>query len=45
MFTLARASPRFTEGRQQRIRQLFYRMKLNDDDLDTLFSVMKAIAR
>jgi tRNA/rRNA methyltransferase len=39
------ASPRFTEVRQQRIRQLFYRMKLNDDDLDSLFSVMKALAK
>lgn len=39
------ASPRFTEARLQRIRQLFHRMKLNDDDLDTLFSVMKALAK
>ncbi|MEQ1918902.1 MAG: RNA methyltransferase [Elusimicrobiota bacterium] len=39
------ASPRFTEARQQRIRQLIYRMKLNDEDLDTWFSVMKAIAK
>lgn len=39
------ASPRFTGERQQRIRQLFYRLKLNDDDYDTLFSVMKGISR
>ena len=39
------ASPRFTEARQRRIRQMFYRMKLNADDLDTLFSVMKTLAK
>jgi tRNA/rRNA methyltransferase len=39
------ASPRFNEVRQRRIRQLFHRMKLNDNDLDTLFSVMKALAK
>lgn len=38
------ASPRFTEVKARRIRQMIYRMKLNDDDLDTLFSVMKGIA-
>ena len=39
------ASPRLTEVRLRRIRQMFYRMKLNDNDFDTLFSVMKALAR
>lgn len=39
------ASPRFTEERQRRIRQLFYRMNLDDDDFDMMFSVMKALAK
>ncbi|MDD5303542.1 MAG: RNA methyltransferase [Elusimicrobia bacterium] len=39
------ASPRFTEERQRRIRQLFYRMNLDDTDYDVLFSVMKALAK
>lgn len=39
------ASPRYTKVRMQRIRQMFYRMNLNDDDLDQLFSVMKALAK
>lgn len=39
------ASPRFTEERLRRIRQMIYRMKLNDDDVDTLFSVMKSLAK
>lgn len=39
------ASPRFTEERQRRVRQMLYRMKLNDDDYDTLFSVMKALSK
>jgi len=39
------ASPRFNEERQRRVRQLFYRMKLNDTDYDVLFSVIKALSR
>jgi len=39
------ASPRFTEVKGRRIRQMFYRMKLNDDDLDTMFSVMKTLSK
>lgn len=39
------ASPRFTGERQQRIRQLLFRLQLNDDDCDTLFSVLKGIAK
>jgi tRNA/rRNA methyltransferase len=39
------ASPRLTEVRQRRIRQMFYRLKLNDDDFDMMFSVMKALAK
>jgi len=39
------ASPRFTQARQQRARQLLYRLSVNDADLDTLFSVFKGLAR
>ena len=39
------ASPRFTSGRMQRVRQMLYRLQLNDMDYDILFSVFKAIAR
>lgn len=39
------ASPRFTQARQQRIRQVLHRMKLNDEDLDTMFSVMKSLSK
>ncbi len=39
------ASPRFNEERQRRVRQLFFRMNLNDNDYDVLFSVMKAISK
>lgn len=39
------ASPRFTQQRQLRVRQLLYRMNLNDDDYDVLFSVMKALSK
>ncbi len=39
------ASPRFTKARQQRARQMLYRMRLDDVDLDVLFSVLKAVAR
>ncbi len=38
------ASPRFTEARQRRIRQLIYRLNLNDTDFNQLFAVMKALA-
>lgn len=39
------ASPRFNEERQRRVRQLLFRMNLNDNDYDILFSVMKALAK
>lgn len=39
------ASPRFTEERQLRVRQLMYRLNLSDTDYDVLFSVMKAISK
>ena len=39
------ASPRLTEVRQRRIRQLFYRLNLNDNDFDMMFSVMKALVK
>lgn len=39
------ASPRFTEERQRRIRQMLFRLRLNDDDFDTLFSVMKGLSK
>lgn len=39
------ASPRFTGERQRRIRQLFFRLRLNDDDFDMMFSVMKALSK
>lgn len=39
------ASPRFTQERQLRVRQLLYRMNLSDEDYDVLFSVMKALSK
>lgn len=39
------ASPRFTEERQRRIRQMLFRLRLNDDDFDMLFSVMKGLSK
>ncbi|MCR4296976.1 MAG: RNA methyltransferase [Elusimicrobia bacterium] len=39
------ASPRFNEERQRRVRQVLFRMNLNDNDYDILFSVMKAISK
>lgn len=39
------ASPRFTEERRLRVRQLLYRMNLSDTDYDVLFSVMKALSK
>lgn len=38
-------SPRFTEARQRRVRQMLYRLKLNDADFDLLFSVMKGLSQ
>lgn len=40
-----RANHRFTSGRLQRIRQMFYRMKLDDEDFDLLFSVLHELAK
>lgn len=39
------ASPRLSEERQQRIRQMLFRLHLNDDDFDMLFSVMKTLSK
>lgn len=39
------ASPRFTQERQLRVRQLLYRMNLSDTDYDVLFSVMKTLSK
>ena len=39
------AAPRFTAARLQRIRQMLYRLKLDDEDFDLLFSVMSELAR
>lgn len=39
------ASPRFNEERQRRVRQVLFRMNLNDNDYDVLFSAMKAISQ
>ena len=39
------AAPRFTPARLQRIRQMFYRLKLDDEDFDLLFAVMSELAR
>ncbi|MEK7234553.1 MAG: RNA methyltransferase [Elusimicrobiota bacterium] len=38
------ASSRITEVRQRRIRQMLYRLRLDDPDFDLLFSVMKNLA-
>ena len=38
------ASPRFSEERQRRMRQMLFRLHLDDDDFDMLFSVMKGLA-
>jgi tRNA/rRNA methyltransferase len=38
-------APRFTAARLQRIRQMFYRLKLDDEDFDLLFAVMNELAR
>lgn len=39
------ASPRLSEERERRMRQMLFRLHLNDDDFDMLFSVMKAISK
>lgn len=39
------ASPRLSEERQQRIRQMLFRLHLNDDDFDMLFAVMKGLSK
>lgn len=39
------AAPRFTAGRLRRIRQLLYRLKLDDEELDLLFGVFNELSR
>jgi tRNA/rRNA methyltransferase len=39
------AAPRFTAARLQRIRQMLYRLKLDDEDFDLLFAVMSELSR
>lgn len=39
------ASPRLSEERQQRMRQMLFRLHLGDDDFDMLFSIMKGLAK
>ena len=39
------AAPRFTAARLQRIRQMLYRLALDDEDFDLLFAVMNELAR
>jgi tRNA/rRNA methyltransferase len=39
------AAPRFTAARMQRIRQMLYRLRLDDEDFDLLFAVMSELAR
>jgi TrmH family RNA methyltransferase len=39
------AAPRFTAARLQRIRQMLYRLDLDDEDFDLLFAVMSELAR
>ena len=38
------AAPRFTDGRLQRIRQMLYRLSLDDEDFDLLFAVMNELS-
>jgi tRNA/rRNA methyltransferase len=38
------AAPRFTAARLQRIRQMLYRLKLDDEDFDLLFAVMNELS-
>lgn len=37
------AAPRFTPARVRRIRQMLYRLKLDDEDFDLLFGVMREL--
>ena len=39
------AAPRFTPQRLQRIRQMLYRLSLDDDDYDLLFATMNELTR
>jgi TrmH family RNA methyltransferase len=39
------AAPRFTATRLQRIRQMLYRLRLDDEDFGLLFAVMNELAR
>ena len=39
------AAPRFTAARLQRIRQMLYRLRLDDEDFDLLFSVVNELSR
>lgn len=39
------AAPRFTPGRLRRIRQLLYRLSLDDEELDLLFGVLSELSR
>lgn len=39
------ASPRFNGVKQQRVRQMLFRLRLDDGDFDQLFSVMKALSK
>jgi len=39
------ASPRFSKVQGERVRQLIYKLRLNTEDLDTLFSVFKGLAK
>jgi tRNA/rRNA methyltransferase len=39
------AAPRFTSARLQRVRQMLYRLRLDDEDFDLLFAVMGELAR
>ena len=38
-------APRFTPSRLQRIRQMLYRLKMDDEDFDLLFAVMSQLSR
>jgi tRNA/rRNA methyltransferase len=39
------ASPRFNGVKQQRVRQMLFRLRLDDSDFDQLFSVMRALSK
>lgn len=39
------AAPRFTPARRQRIRQMLYRLALDDEDFDLLFATMNELSR